>query len=118
MILFNLIGILLIAFVIWWFWLSKPKLVQAKQDIVPIVVKDGVYSPARIEASSTKPITLEFLRQDSTSCSEYLMMEQLDIYEQLPLNKKHRIALGQLAPGTYSFTCQMKMYAGELIIKP
>ena len=114
--IFNVVSLFLIGLIIWWFWLSKPKLKKVTEDIIKIIVKDGVYQPARIETSDTHPITLEFLRKDSSPCSEYVDFDTLDIHVKLPLDKPHVVELGQLAKGTYSFNCQMKMYVGEIQI--
>jgi plastocyanin domain-containing protein len=112
----NVIGLVLIGVIVWWFWLSKAKTIQANQNVIQIIVKDGVYTPARIQAKANKPITIEFLRQDQSACSEYVVFSNLDVHEQLPLNQPHSIHLGKLAPGTYPFACQMNMYAGELVV--
>lgn len=114
--LINFIGILLIVFIVWWFWFSHQKSVRINKSVITIEVKDGVYIPARIEIPANQNITLEFFRKDPSSCAEYVVFDVLNIQEQLPLNKKHVISLGKLAPGKYSFTCQMKMYQGELVV--
>lgn len=116
MILINLIGFFLIGFIIVWFWLIKPKAKQVESHHIQIIVKDGVYSPSRIEVNTKQPIILEFLRQDASACSEWVNFDRLDIHEKLPFNRPHEIMLGQLAPGVYPFTCQMQMYTGELIV--
>lgn len=112
----NLVGVILIALIIGWFWFSHPKATRVNHDIILIEVKNGVYSPSRIEVPANQNITLEFLRKDTTSCSEYVIFDTLNIHAQLPLNKKHQIVLGKLPPGHYAFTCQMHMYRGELIV--
>ena len=46
----NLAGIIAIVLIIWWFWLRQPKMLRARgAGPIEILVKDGVYSPARIE---------------------------------------------------------------------
>lgn len=112
----NLLAILLILFIAWWFWFSRKKAMRINNAIISIEVKNGVYLPSRIEVSSNQEITLEFLRKDASSCSEYVVFDTLNIHVQLPLNKKHKIVLGKLPPGKYAFTCQMQMYRGELIV--
>lgn len=112
----NFIGILLIVFIVWWFWFSHQKSVRINQAIISIEVKDGVYIPARIEVPADQEITLAFLRKDPSSCSEYVVFDQLNVSAQLPLNKIHNISLGKLSPGIYPFTCQMHMYRGELVV--
>lgn len=115
-ILLNFIGFFLMIFIIFWFWLSKKKSIRPKENKIRILVKGGVYSPSRIEISSEKEITLEFLRQDSSACSESVLFNALDVQKTLPLNKPVQINLGHLKPGTYLFSCPMKMYLGELIV--
>ena len=117
MVLFvNLLGIVLIVFIAFWFWFSHKKATQINSSAISIEVKNGVYHPSRIEVSSDREITLEFLRKDASSCAEYVVFDTLNIHAQLPFNKKHQIFLGKLSPGKYSFTCQMQMYRGELIV--
>ena len=99
-----------------WFWLIKGKSTQAQTNEITIKVKDGVYSPSRIITTQTK-LTFNFIREDASPCSEYVLFDQLNIHEQLPLNKPHKIILNNLKPGHYRFTCQMGMYQGELVIK-
>lgn len=112
----NLVGFLLIAFIVGWFWFSRKKIMRINHSTILIEVKDGVYSPSRIEVPAHREITLEFLRKDPSSCSEYVVFDTLNIHAQLPLNVKHKISLGKLSPGKYAFTCQMQMYRGELIV--
>ena len=94
----NLIGILLIIFIIGWFWFSHQKSVRINNTLISIEVKNGVYSPSRIEMSAHQEIILEFLRKDASSCSEYVVFDTLNIHAQLPLNKKHKIFIGKLSP--------------------
>jgi plastocyanin domain-containing protein len=112
----NFLGVVLIGLIIGWFWLSKPKAMHSDKSVIQVQVKDGVYLPARIEVSAKQPVTLEFIRQDASSCAEYVVFDELDIHQQLPLNKPYKVALGRLKPGKYSFACQMKMYLGELVV--
>src|SRR3990167_10916613 len=104
----NLIGFLLIIFIAAWFWFSHKKAAKINSSTIFIEVKNGVYLPSRIEVSSAREITLEFLRKDASGCAEYVVFDTLNIHAQLPLNKKHKIFLGKLLPGKYSFTCQMQ----------
>lgn len=114
--LINIIGILFIGLIIWWFWLSRKKAKRIDSSVITIEVKDGVYFPARIEVPANRDVTLIFLRKDPSTCAEYVLFDTLNIYAKLPLNEKHQIVLRQLKPGKYAFTCQMKMYRGELIV--
>ena len=116
-ILFNIIAILLIVFIVWWFWLVKSKANEVKKNVIDIIVKNGVYTPNRILAKSDSKIVLNFIRKEQSPCSEFVVFSDLDIHEQLTANKKHPIVLPPLKAGVYKFTCQMGMYQGELIIE-
>lgn len=119
----NLIGLCLIFLIIWWFWLYKPRTYSNKSgnnklsNIIEIIVKDGVYSPANIEITSGQTITLRFKREDASPCAEIVNFNSLNISRNLPLNQPTDVMLNITNPGEYEFTCQMGMYRGKLIAK-
>lgn len=117
-ILVNVIGLLLIGGIVWWFWFSKPRdnLTQI-ENLIEIKVKDGVYTPAYIQARVNRPITLRFIREDANPCAEVVVFASLNISQQLPLGKSTDIHLMLENVGEYDFTCQMGMYRGKLIIR-
>ena len=111
----NFIGILLIAIIVWWFWLSKPRSISTKvEKMVEIKVKDGVYQPAAIEVPVDRPITLRFIREDASPCAEMVVFSSLNVSRMLPLDKPIDIPITIKNPGEYEFTCQMGMYRGIL----
>ncbi|MEK6550224.1 MAG: cupredoxin domain-containing protein [Pseudomonadota bacterium] len=114
--LVNLAGLAVIAFIVWWFWLSRPALKKVASGVIDIVVDHGVYTPARIEVSAGKPVTLRFLRQDASPCAEKVVFDSLGISEDLPLNKPREVRLPPLPSGELEFTCQMRMYRGTLVV--
>ena len=113
----NLLGILLIVFIIWWFWIPK-KTPDAKagKGVVEITVDNGVYTPAHIELKAGEPVTLRFFRKDSSPCAAMVIFDELDLSEELPINKTKDIVLTPDKPGKVHFACQMKMYRGDLTI--
>lgn len=117
MLVINILGLLLIALIIYWFWLAKPRSHKAESNRVTVVVNDGVYTPARIEVDTGKTVILEFLRKDPSPCAEKVVFPDLNISEELPINKKKMIEIKTDHPGEYEFTCQMQMYRGSLIVK-
>jgi plastocyanin domain-containing protein len=121
MLIINLIGLSLIGLIVWWFWLYKPKTQvlsdsNESADII-ITVADGVYQPASLTIPAGKAITLKFERKDASPCAATVQFPDLEISEELPLNKQIAINLPALAAGKYAFHCQMQMYKGELIVK-
>ncbi len=116
--LINLAGVALIALIIWWFWLWQPKsLARVQQGVVEILVDQGVYSPARIEIPAGQATTLRFVRKDPSPCAEQVLIDQLGLSAELPMNKPRDVMVKPNQPGRYEFTCQMRMYRGELIAK-
>jgi plastocyanin domain-containing protein len=111
----NSIALLLIGLIIYWFWLSKPETHKTSEKKINITVDDGVYTPARIEIEADKPVTLNFLRKDASPCAEKVIFSDLNISEDLPINKEKAIEIKVPQPGEYEFTCQMQMYRGTLI---
>jgi plastocyanin domain-containing protein len=116
--LVNLTGITVIGLIVWWFWASNPKDRETVNNgVVEIMVKDGVYTPATIEAQAGKPIVLRFIRRDPGPCAEKVIFADLGLSADLPVEEPQEIIVTTDKPGEYDFTCQMGMYRGVLIIK-
>src|SRR4029450_13005148 len=85
----NLLGLALIAFIVWFFWLVKAKgmkasLTSSGYQEQMVLVKGG-YTPDVIVVERDKPVRLNFVRQESASCSEMLLLPAF--------NKRMRIRL-------------------------
>jgi len=114
----NFTGILLIVFIVWWFWIYKNRSeAVAGETADDIVVDAGIYSPAVIHAEVGKPITLRFLRKDGNPCSEKVIFGDLNLSADLPLNTPYEVRLTPELTGEFTFTCQMAMYRGKLVVK-
>lgn len=113
----NFAGLLLIAAIVWWFWLGprakKSPVVQGGETL-EILVKDGVYQPARIQLPAGKGATLRFRREDAGPCAEYVLFPDLEVSAQLAVNRETVVEIPPGEPGEYPFTCQMQMYRGVL----
>lgn len=119
-IIFNGLGLILIALVVWWFWLGKSKKAVAADanKTIDIIVDNGVYSPATISAKVGQPISLRFLRKDETPCSATVIFADFDESADLPIGKPTEITITPETAGEFEFTCQMGMYRGKLIVTP
>ena len=124
MVVINLLGLLLIALIIWWFWIYKPREVTLVEDgvesesegVVTILVENGIYAPSRIRLPAGQPGLLRFIRKDPSACAERVVFADFEISEELPVNTPKDIVLPPMDAGEYVFTCQMQMYRGELIV--
>ncbi|MAV30876.1 MAG: plastocyanin [Porticoccus sp.] len=117
MLLINIAGLALIALIVWWFWLYKPKEAELGENDLVITVENGTYSPSRIKVPTGEPVEIKFIRKDQSPCSETLLIPELQISDTLPLNKLKTIQLPALAAGEYAFHCQMQMYRGQITVK-
>lgn len=116
MIVINILGMLLVVFIAWWFWFYKPKQANVSTQSVKIIVEDGIYQPSQIKLSTGKEYTLQFLRKDASPCAGIVQFPGLGISVELPLGKTKDIKLPIMEPGEYLFHCQMQMYRGSLIV--
>ena len=112
--LVNLAGAALIALIVWWFWLYKPREQAVGDEGLVILVENGSYHPAHIKIPANRPTELQFLRKDPSPCAEMVLLPDLEISESLPLDKTRKILLPPMKPGEYQFHCQMQMYRGVI----
>ncbi|MFV8783956.1 cupredoxin domain-containing protein [Microbulbifer sp. SA54] len=114
--LINIAGLLLIAAIVWWFWIAgKKSSGERYQESLVIRVNDGVYEPDHITVPAGQAVVLQFLREDPSPCAEYVVFSDLDISTRLPVHETVEVKLPALEAGEYPFTCQMKMYRGLLV---
>ena len=114
----NLLALALMAFIVWWFWLSRAAVKQANASaVIEVIVENGVYTPAHIEVPRGTAVRLGFERRDPSPCAEKVLFDELDIALDLPLGETQVLQLGPLTPGEYRFSCQMQMYRGSLVVR-
>jgi len=114
----NLLGIIVIVLIVWWFWLSRPEGRRVAGDgTIEVIVDNGVYIPARIEVPAGKPVTLRFFRKDPSPCAEKVIFSGLGLSRDLPLDKPQELTLTPEKSGEFEFTCQMGMYRGRLVVR-
>ena len=121
----QIIGLFLILFVlifyIYWIRFTQKQVgAKAKEDdgvqAFDVIVK-GVYSPNVISAKAGKPVRINFLRQENSECSRFVIFSDFNIRKELPENETVSIEFTPEKAGEYLFTCDMGMYQGKLIVK-
>lgn len=118
MMIINLLGLVLIGLIIWWFWLYKPaKAVDFNDEDLTIIVNNGVYQPAKIKVDTGKKTSLKFLRKDGSPCAATVIFPDFEISEELPIDTNKTVELPPMPPGEYLFHCPMKMYSGTLVVE-
>jgi plastocyanin domain-containing protein len=118
----NLVGLALIAFIVWFFWLVKAKGVKAALTSAgyqeQMVLVKGGYTPDVIVVERGKPVRLNFVRQESASCSEMVILPAFNKSAKLPEGQTVPVEFLPTEPGEYEFACQMGMFRGRLIVEP
>lgn len=117
----DAVGLALIGFIAWFFWFVRKKGVR-----VPItsggyqeqmVLVKGGYTPDVIVVERGKPVRLNFVRQESASCSEMVLLPAFNKSAKLPEGETVAVEFLPKGPGEYEFACQMGMLRGKLIVE-
>lgn len=114
----NLLGLVLAAFIVWWFWVSRGgSIARTEGNTISITVDGGVYTPSVLRIPAGEPVTLRFLRKDPSPCAEKVIFSGLDVSADLTVGQPYDLTITPEEPGEYDFTCQMAMYRGKLIVE-
>lgn len=116
-----LAGLAAIAWVNWWFFLARRPAATAVAGAggaqeVTITVQAG-YEPAEVKVKRGVPVRLTFDRQETSGCSEEIVIPDFGIRKFLPAFEKTTIELTPQEAGTFEFTCGMSMLHGRLIVE-
>ena len=120
-ILVTVIGLATIAFIVWFFWMNKRVGLRAVVNSsgyqeVMVLVKGG-YTPDVIVLEKGKPVRLNFLRAESSSCSEMVIFPDFKKSAQLPEGQTVAVEFLPEQAGEFEFQCQMGMLRGKLIVE-
>jgi len=117
----DVVGLALIGFIVWFFWLVKTKGVRAALTSAgyqeQMVLVKGGYTPDVIVVEAGKPVRLNFVRQESASCSEMVLLPDFNKSAKLPEGETVAVEFLPKQPGEYEFACQMGMLRGKLIVE-
>lgn len=118
----TILGIAGIVATYWFFFGKKEEAVyperkrgmEAKDSFTILV--DGGYKPSKIVLKQGQTTKLNFIRKDSNSCLEEVVIPEFKIRRFLPLNEKVTINITPDRKGEFSFSCRMNMFHGKIII--
>lgn len=114
-------GIALIGGIVWLFWGPRkhayvvPVTSSGYQEAM-ILVK-GSYTPDTLVVRAGKPVRLNFRREESSSCSEMVVLADFGKSAHLPEGELVPVEFLPEEPGSYEFTCQMGMLRGRLVVE-
>ena len=116
-------GLAAIAWVNWWFFLSQrgspaTAATAGAGGLAEVVIAvRGGYAPGTVKAKAGAPVRLVFDRQDTSSCSEEIVLPDFGIRRYLPTGRRTAIEVTPPKAGRYEFTCGMGMLHGALIVE-
>ena len=120
-IIVDLVGLGLIGFIVWFFWLVKTKGIKAALTSggyqEQMVLVKGGYTPDVIVVEHGKPVRLNFVRQESVSCSDTVLLPAFNKSAKLPEGETVPVEFMPIQPGEYEFACQMGMFRGKIIVE-
>ena len=117
----TLIGLAVIGFIVWFFWLVKKPGARAAatsggyQEAM-VLVKGG-YKPDVIVVEHGKPVRLNFVRTESAACSEKLLIPDFRKSVTLPEGETVSVEFLPDRAGEFEFQCEMGMLRGKLIVE-
>ena len=116
-----LAGAAAVAWVNWYFFLARRGTATAETreggtQEVTITVQGG-YEPAEVKLKRGIPARLVFDRQETSGCSEEVVIPDFGIRKFLPAFQKTTVELKPETPGSFEFTCGMSMLRGKLIVE-
>jgi len=115
----NAAGVAMIAAIAWFHWGPRKETLAtsgASGQEAAITVKGG-YSPDVVVVEAGRPVRLRFTRQETSSCTERVVFDGLEVSRMLPTGEEVVIDLPALEPGEYPFACQMGMVRGKLVVR-
>ena len=117
----TLVGLGIIGWIVWYFWLWKAESVAAREaaggvQVVDVTVKGG-YQPASIEAQAGRTLRLNFTRREATPCGEEVVFPEFGRRAHLPEGDSVSVEVTPTEPGVYEFTCGMNMYKGRIVVR-
>jgi len=114
-------GLAAVVWVNWWFFLARRPAATAATGAggaqeVTITVQAG-YEPAEVKVKRGVPVRLIFDRQETSGCSEEIVIPDFGIRKFLPAFQKTAVELTPKEAGTFEFTCGMSMLHGRLVVE-
>jgi plastocyanin domain-containing protein len=113
-----------LAALVWvnaYFFLSRGEAAAASAGAggvqeVTVVVRGG-YSPAAVRVRTGSPVRLVFDRQETSGCSEEVVIPDYGIRRFLPAHEKTVVELDPGPAGSHEFTCGMGMLRGRIEVE-
>jgi plastocyanin domain-containing protein len=114
-------GIGAIIWVNWYFFFGGRTMARATVaagGLQEVRVKvAGGYDPAHVRVKRGMPVRLVFDREETSGCSEEVVLPDFGIRKFLPAHTQTTIEFTPEKAGIYEFTCGMSMLRGRLTVE-
>jgi plastocyanin domain-containing protein len=113
-------GVVLIGWINWYFFLARPKAVTGGAtgaQSVPVTVAGG-YHVDDIRVAAGTPVRLLFDRRETAPCSAEVVLPDFGMKRYLPVDRTTAVEFTPTTPGTFEFTCGMRMLRGRITVTP
>ena len=93
---------------------------KAMKDAVQVVelsVTNEGFVPSQVTVKAGTPVKLVVTRRTDRTCATEIVMKDLGVKEQLPLDKPVTVNIPPKAAGNYRYACGMDMIAGVLKVE-
>ena len=118
--LVTFFGIFLIVWIVWFFWfkpgLGSFAMKKGKFQEISILVQGG-YTPDTVIVKKGSPVRLNFLRQETSTCSDTVVFPDFNKSAHLPEGETVAVEFIPDKIGQFEFTCQMGMLRGRPIVE-
>ena len=113
-------AVAVIGATLWFFFGPRPRVSahvsEGGVQQVAITVKGG-YSPDRIVVRKGIPVRLDFHREETSSCTDQVILGDFGISRALPAFRTTSIEFTPQKTGEFTFSCGMNMVHGRLIVE-
>ena len=113
-------GVAVIAWINWYFFVAPRSAVTAVADAgmqqVAVLVRGG-YEPGVIHVRTGIPVRLVFDRQETSSCSEEVVLPDFGVRRYLAPFAKTAVDFTPDRAGTFDISCGMSMLHAKLVVE-
>lgn len=115
------LGVAAVLGIVWFFWLRKedgtraPVTSSGYQEATILV--QGGYNPAVVRVVRDTPVRLTFRREETSPCSENVVLEAFDRHAALPEGVLVPVEFVPRDSGRFTFTCGMGMLRGTIVVE-
>jgi plastocyanin domain-containing protein len=114
-------GVMAIAWVNWYFFFAGGTVARASVGVAGVqevrIRVAGGYDPAHVRVRRGVPVRMVFDRQESSGCSEEVVLPDFGIRRYLPAHEETAVEFTPQSTGTYPFTCGMSMLRGSVTVE-